>query len=48
MVRANRVVMVFVLPEEVFEVPFSEDREMVEAFLLATLDEPLRVGVQVG
>jgi len=47
-VRPLAVVVIGILAQQVVEVPGSEDDEVVEAFDLDALDQPLDVGVEVG
>ncbi len=41
------VVVLEELANEVIQVPRAEDQEMIEAFVLQGLDEPLHMGVEV-
>lgn len=48
LVRPFVIVMEPPFPVDVVQVPFGHDHELVEAFLLQALDEPLDVRPQVG
>ena len=47
-VRADGVILFHELIDDVIQMPFAEQDELVEAFMFDRLDEPLNSSVQIG